>query len=278
MPSCLQDKLMLLDRALLKFLLGRRNAEHLRQGKPRLVCFAFDQITLKVHIDGRFEDAELTALEQLVFPKLPKSGVCLDIGANIGNHSVVFGGHFAKVHAFEPNPKVFQALRINAGLRDTIMVWNLGCSDTAAEIEVIENPMNLGSTGIGVAGGRIAGETVHFQVLPLDQHDFLAPEDKLAFVKIDVEGHETQVIRGASRLLARDLPVVAIEIHRDKIANGTNETLEALYALGYKHLYEVTRRRGLANLNPFWRTAVVPVPRLAQRSYSMLLVTATPLL
>jgi hypothetical protein len=84
------------------------------------------------------------------------------------------------------------------------------------------------------------------------------------------------VIRGASRLLARDLPVVAIEIHRNKIANGSNDTLEALYGLGYKHLYEVTRRRGLAHLNPFWRTAVVPVPQLAQRSYSMLLVSATP--
>ncbi|WP_430465485.1 FkbM family methyltransferase [Tabrizicola sp.] len=267
---------MFLDRALLKFLLARRNSKHLRSGKPRLVGFAFDQITLKIHLDGRFEDAELTALEQLVFPKLPKSGVCLDIGANIGNHSVVFAGHFSKIHAFEPNPNVFKALSINASLRDNITVWNLGCSDKAAELDVVENPMNLGSTGIGIGGGRIAGETVRFQVLPLDEHEFLAPNDKLAFVKIDVEGHEAEVIRGASRLLARDLPVVAIEIHRNKIANGSNDTLEALYALGYKHLYEVTRRRGLAHLNPFWRTAVVPVPQLAQRSYSMLLVSATP--
>lgn len=266
---------MFLDRALLKFLLARRNARHLRNGRPRLVGFAFDQITTKIHIDGRFEDAELTALEQLVFPKISPAGVCLDIGANIGNHTVVFGDHFAKVHAFEPNPKVFRALCINADLRRNITVWNLGCSDRVAEIEAIENPMNLGSTGIGVAGGRFAGETVRFKVLPLDQHEFLDATDKLAFVKIDVEGHEAEVIRGASRLLARDLPVVAIEIHRSKIENGTNDTIEALRGLGYKHLYEVTRRRGLAHLNPFWRTAVVPVPRLAQRSYSMLLVTAT---
>jgi hypothetical protein len=141
---------MFLDRALLKFLLARRNSKHLRSGRPRLVGFAFDQITLKIHLDGRFEDAELTALEQLVFPKLPKSGVCMDIGANIGNHSVVFAGHFSKVHAFEPNPNVFKALSINASLRDNITVWNLGCSDKAAELDVVENPMNLGSTGIGI--------------------------------------------------------------------------------------------------------------------------------
>lgn len=267
---------MFLDRALLKYLLARRNAKHLRAGMPRLVGFAFDQITTKIHIDGRFENAELTALEQLVFPKLPSQGICLDIGANIGNHAVVFAGHFAKVHAFEPNLKVFRALQINASLRGNITPWNLGCSDAAAEIEVVENQMNLGGTGIGLLGGSFAGERVRFKVIPLDQHDFLQPEEKLAFVKIDVEGHEAEVIRGASGLLAQHLPVVAIEIHRTKIANGSNETIEALRGLGYKHLYEVTRRRGMGHLNPFWRTSVLPVPQLAQRSYSMLLVTATP--
>ena len=81
--------------------LASANTIHVKQ-YPQLVGFAFDDIMRSIHLDGRFERDELRVLAESVFPKLNSNSICLDIGANIGNHSLAFSPFFEHVIALEP--------------------------------------------------------------------------------------------------------------------------------------------------------------------------------
>lgn len=71
---------------------------------------------MSINLDGRYENTELTLLEQFIKKKLPNShkNTALDIGANIGNHSVFLSKFFNHVYSFEPNPITYDVLLLNA--------------------------------------------------------------------------------------------------------------------------------------------------------------------
>lgn len=69
-----------------------------------------DAICREILLDGYYERDLLAGMCKLAGNK---QGTCLDIGANIGNHSVYFSGHFAKVVAFEAHPRNVGILRAN---------------------------------------------------------------------------------------------------------------------------------------------------------------------
>ena len=262
----------LLQRALLKSLLLSAAREHRRADRPLLAGYAFDQITLKMHLDGRFADGELRALEEQLFPRLPQGGICLDIGANIGNHAVAFAAAFAHVHAFEPNPKALDLLRINAALRDNISVHATGLSDAPQTVEVIQPAGNLGGTGMTAAfkdaRDGATGQRVELSLERLDDLALGGPEGPLTFVKIDVEGHEEEVLAGAAETLSRDFPVLALEIDRRSVRDGTTPAVETARRLGYRHM---------AGLGRGPRPRFTPVERLAARNYPLLLLSTGPL-
>ena len=84
---------------------------------PNLAGFTFDVLSLKVSLSGRFENDELTILEKEVFNKIDCSNSsCLDIGANIGNHSVFFANFFYNVDCFEPQPDNYYLLKLMSQL------------------------------------------------------------------------------------------------------------------------------------------------------------------
>ena len=57
-------------------------------------------------------------------------GIAMDIGANIGNHALYFSDYFRWVHCFEPNPRTFKVLALNAELASNITCFNVGISDS----------------------------------------------------------------------------------------------------------------------------------------------------
>ncbi|NNE53182.1 MAG: FkbM family methyltransferase [Sulfitobacter sp.] len=218
---------------------------HLKSGRPALAGYGFDHITVMMHIDGRFADRELSALEKKLFPQLPRDGVCLDIGANIGNHAVSFADSFAQVHAFEPNHKALELLQINARLKPNITVHPVGLSDRDQTLTGTQPEGNLGGTGAGAGNGKVTGETVELPLRRLDDMDLGLDGSPITFVKIDVEGHEAEVIRGASETLSRHRPVIGMEVDRHTVNGGSSPALEAAFDLGYTHMYAMLRGRSM---------------------------------
>ncbi len=141
--------------------------------------------------------------------KILKNGCILDIGANIGNHTLFFLNECAakQAYCFEPVPSTFKILQRNIELNDLqnrVSLFNtaVGAAEGFAVISHFSED-NLGGTCLS---GDENG-TIH--VTSIDEMDF---KEKVSFVKIDVEGFELNVVLGMKEFLKKHHPMVFIEI------------------------------------------------------------------
>lgn len=150
-----------------------------------------------------------------------KKGVALDIGAYTGLYAIIAAKAGASVHAFEPNPAVFQRLIDNAELNWVMLAaYQKGVSDTQGSAKLVaKNRIPLTS------GGRLEdGEGV--ELIRVDDLDLSG----VAAIKIDVEGHECSVLRGALETIRRDKPLIITEALDDE---AFQEQVNILGAIGY---------------------------------------------
>jgi FkbM family methyltransferase len=198
--------------------------------------FLGDYVSTQVILHGVYERGGIATLERIVFPKLKPNSVCLDIGANIGNHSVAFSKNFGSVIAFEPNPIVFHLLQANAVARN-IQPVNIGLSSKTGQLFFEQDFQNFGASHIVTTP---TSTSIKIEVNTLDQEVAERSIEDVSFVKIDVEGHELEVLQGAEKLLTLQKPVLAMEaLYSDLVASG--QKVEALLrSYGYKHFYRMT--------------------------------------
>lgn len=238
-----------LDYAVGRYLL-RRSAEHRREGLMPLAIQSSDYISLEVMLRGRFERDELHALSDFLQPLRSQflHGTAFDVGANIGNHTVLFAGLFGTVHAFEPSPRIFSFLRINTSNLPNVVLHNLALGSQRGTMTLSGSLTNLGESTLVPRSGGVdqGGYEEEVKVERLD--DVIGAGERVMFMKIDVEGFEPEVLRGASRLLAEHAPIIAFEQNVAAFANGGSETIEILREAGYS--FAVMRKRGEGLLRP----------------------------
>lgn len=140
--------------------------------------------------------------------------VALDIGAHVGTWTTALAANFATVHAFEPNPEVYFIMCANValqGLQSKVIPHRTGLSDREGIAEYLCRGGDGGGNGIEPLGVRdrafTEADKVPIRVKSLDSYLF----PRVDFIKIDVEGHELSVLRGATETLARCKPVIAFE-------------------------------------------------------------------
>lgn len=153
----------------------------------------------------------------------------IDVGANIGNHSVFLADYFERVIAFEPHPRTFKLLEANALLKSNIRCKNIALGAEQAKLSISTDLLNMGRNKLVNQNGNGYNEV---NVVKLD--DCLqAMGNSIGLIKIDVEGHEAAVLRGGSQFLKSYHPPIVIEILQDEIKNGSSESFEILKTLGY---------------------------------------------
>jgi FkbM family methyltransferase len=140
----------------------------------------------------------------------------VDVGANVGVFSTLVGTRIpgVRITAIEPFPPVREDLLANLALNDlssdVVDVVDFAVSDTAGEatFEVLDRDvLNRLAPGSGTGDGATTGITV-----PVTTLDELVGDDPPALIKIDVEGSELLVMKGARGLLmAADAPVLLFE-------------------------------------------------------------------
>lgn len=187
----------------------------------------------------RWEDAGL--VQKLIRP----GDVVVDAGANIGYITALLArwvGTTGLVHAIEPIPETFQLLqRSMRELKlDQVRLHACGVSDSTGQA-VMEVPTYPdGAENFYESHLRTASDASHqnrsFSV-DLRTLDELVGDtrSRVAFIKMDVEGHEEPALRGASRLLAEARPALLVEIddRLDQPSPPTARLMEQLSALGY---------------------------------------------
>lgn len=206
-----------------------------RSARHRLAIFSFDHIGLMINQFGVYEGEELGLAFEFLTPLHAefKNRTALDIGANIGNHALYFSDYFANVHAFEPNPRTFDLLSLNAKLVDNVRCHKFGLSDKSGSAKLFQDDKNVGASFIGSKSGKSGkkANATRIQLKPLD-----AVRDKIgdvALMKIDVEGMELDVLKGASTFFRSSRPLIFFEILETDFIDGNCKSIEFLKDLGY---------------------------------------------
>jgi len=160
------------------------------------------------HRKGKFyEEAELEAIKE----EFAEGSVFVDIGANVGNHSI-FAAAFlnaSKVIPIEPNPGAYRLLIQNVllnNLEETVDLTKLGVglSDSLSSgFSVEKRKRNIGAAKL------IEDDGGSLQVFPAD--DLLADVTP-GFIKIDTEGMEMRVLSGLEGTIKRCAPKMMVEV------------------------------------------------------------------
>ena len=240
-----QSASLMLRRRLLRALTARPSAH----GHARFAVLANDTVSEEVLVAGLYEEALLVMLFEHLFQSRQAafaSGVALDIGANIGNHSVFMARYFARVLSVEPNPTALALLRCNlllAGAQHA-QVLPLGLADAPGTLEFRQNESgNLGGSGFAFTGLQ-GGLAIPCRVVRGD--DLLTPEllgGPLRLVKIDIEGAELAALKGLAATLQREQPLVLFESNRAAGSGGGREVFALLRTLGYPQFLAIDEVR-----------------------------------
>jgi FkbM family methyltransferase len=172
---------------------------------------------------------------ELLLSLLRPGDTALDIGANIGTHTIPFAGRVGNsgfVYAFEPQRVVYQMLCANAALNGlaNVYAFQAGVSDHDGIVR-IDNAqlMKGGNVGNFSINETNTGEEVH--LLQLDSLNLPC----VRLIKVDVEGMELNVLRGAQQLISRDRPYLFVENNIPDRSEAVLRELESLYYTAYWH-------------------------------------------
>jgi len=172
-------------------------------------------------------ESELELLPYLVDP----ARNAVDVGANKGTYSFELARLCPRVDSYEPNPAMrFFLTRLapaNVVVHDAAVSDRAGTADLGVPIRGQRHSNNIGTLDVGALEGEFT--TVSVRTVRLGDEAL----ENVGFIKIDVEGLEDQVLAGAEPLLARDRPVLLVEMLDAFAGEGPPPAMARLQALDY---------------------------------------------
>src|ERR1700730_1547699 len=161
-----------------------------------------------------------TAVASLLKRHLRPNMTFVDVGANLGELTLLAAKRLAKgrVLAFEPVPQIFAQLSRNVALNNLshIELFNIGLFDKTDSLPIYrQQDINFGTINEGVPSLFSAGTDREEVTVPLRRFDDVAREcglEHLDVMKIDVEGAEMMVLRGAESFIRRFRPLIITEL------------------------------------------------------------------
>ena len=194
--------------------------------KFNLGIYFNDTLSNELMINGVYEEEELNLISSIIDKE-----IFIDVGANIGNHTLYFRNSFKKIYSFEPHPKTYKLLQLNTEDTPNIEVFNFGLSNEKKQKKIsFKSTQNV--AGEGFNREHKQGRTVFFERFD-DLYNF---ENSISFIKIDVEGNELDALKSMKKNLENNSPIISLEFDMKDFTNG-NEIISFLRELGYKKFY-----------------------------------------
>jgi FkbM family methyltransferase len=219
-------------KAMEKQLLVQGELNRLRLGKHGYILYNWHDNCMGQSVEryGEWAENELELVSRFIHP----GDIVLDIGANIGTHTLCFSrkvGPLGQVLSFEPQRLIFQVLCANVAINSlhNVHTFMAGVGETPTEMHTSVRDYNTeGNFG---ASTLIAGPTAGIASVPVVTIDGLnLPSCQL--IKIDVEGMELAVLKGSSKTVAVTQPVIYAEnTSKDRSPSVCRWLLNAGYSI-----------------------------------------------
>ncbi len=174
---------------------------------------------------GEFSESEAQLFRQIC----ANGDIIFDIGANIGAHTLLFSqiaGPQGRVYAFEPQRVVFQTLCANMALNSIenteCYQMGVGANKTTVLVPDIRYDLEANHGGFQI---KEYEKGIKTQIVTIDDF-FSAPSLKL--IKVDVEGMEADVVKGAINVINTYKPFLYVENDKSKYSKKLIETIQSL--------------------------------------------------
>jgi len=216
-----------------------------------------DFIQRTIFLSGRWDED----IAGTIRARLKSESVFVDVGANVGYFSLLAASRCARVISFEPNPICVSTLKSNIELNrfGNVDVRPVGLSDRRGTAVLhMSSDANLGAGSLNDTAG--AALPIVLETLDDQLHD-TSP----SLIKIDVEGAELQVLRGATSILHRDAPDVICEVSEYSLrllGASKDELFDFMADFGYRcEILSPIRRSNAATASIYFQYDVIFVTK-----------------
>jgi FkbM family methyltransferase len=217
--------------------------------KKRLIRANKNNYEKELRILSRFSNPDMDAV---------------DVGVYRGVYSYRLSQEFKHVHSFEANPLIYPFLRKNLPkIIRNISLYNCALSNqdglTKLKIPIrsksffknnYEELYQLGAASIHVNNNFDKFKTIEVEMKKMDN---ILHDKKIGFIKIDVEGHEKEVINGSKNIIKKYKPNLLVEIEERHNKKKVIDTIDYINKLGYMsfflHENELVETKNLKTFN-----------------------------
>lgn len=175
----------------------------------------------------------------------------IDVGANIGAYSIIISSLecVENVHAFEPSPETVKELAknvaINVHCKEKITIHNQAVSSAsgAASFGIVDDYSGANSIlNTSIHSQKKLRKEILVERVTLD--DVFRDTSKTFGLKVDVEGHEQEVLIGAKKLLTNNKAIIQLEDYTE----GTSNLDDLLHTFGYEKILAIGPDRYFTNV------------------------------
>jgi len=184
----------------------------------------FRQDLLNLHIKefmlgqtARFLDSEMVAI---------------DIGAAVGMYSFFWAQHCKEVHSFEAVPPVYDQLLLVANQQENVIPHNLAVGATSGKASFFVDDKRLSNSGFT---DLVGGQEIVVSTTTVDAQELF----NVGFIKVDVEGHELEVLRGAEKTIDQQRPVCMVEVYSKFNQGPVDETFKFFLLKSYSVFFNI---------------------------------------
>lgn len=171
---------------------------------------------------------------------LDKDKIAIDVGGNVGHIAYFLAQHSKTVHTFEAVPIVYEKLLAIKKKAANVEVHNFAVSNFNGKAKFYVDHLRLSNSGLSDLSAvetsfkkKTKFKAVKAKVITLDSMGF----ENVSLVKIDVEGTELDVLKGAEKLIAEQAPAFVIEIFEPFSKCPIEDLFQFMFDRGYIAMY-----------------------------------------
>lgn len=167
---------------------------------------------------------------------IKRGDTVIDVGGNMGFFVLILNeliGNQGKIFSFEPSKRLLERLKKTIKINNiqNVTIVNLALGETEENTTLHYNPKQTGLSSI-VRDFEKGSVSERIKITTLDSFS-RAISNRISFIKIDTEGFEPLVLRGAKETIKKDKPIIYIELGGDHLETSI-EALKVLKELGYQ--------------------------------------------